>query len=71
VLSISQGWLTFKQPELVLISSAPNRWANVFAPDDGYYDRYGYNVIEDRWAYEIEPPARERIRKAILSFGKG
>jgi hypothetical protein len=22
--------------------------------DDGYYERYGYNVIEDRWAYEIE-----------------
>ena len=58
ILSIRQGWLTFRQPELVLISSAPNRWANVFAPDDGHYDRYGYDVIEDRWAYEIEPPAR-------------
>ena len=71
VLSIGQGWLTFRRPELVLISSAPNGWANVFAPYDGYYDSYGYNVIEDRWAYGIEPPASERIKKGILSFQKG
>jgi hypothetical protein len=71
VLSICRGWLTFRQPDLVLISSAPNGWANAFAPDDGYYDRYGYNVIEDRWAYEIEPSASERIKKAILSFARG
>jgi hypothetical protein len=71
VLSIGQGWLTFRQPELVLISSAPNRWANVFAPDDGHYDRYGYNVTENRWAYEIEPPASEKIKKVILSLARG
>jgi hypothetical protein len=71
VLSIGKGWLAFRQPELVLISSAPNRWANVFAPDDGHYDRYGYNVIEDRWAYEIEPPASEKIRKGILNLTTG
>jgi hypothetical protein len=56
---------------LILISSAPRGWANVFAPDDDHYDRYGYNVVEDRWAYEMEPPASTRIRKAILSFTRG
>jgi hypothetical protein len=71
VLSIRQGWLTFQPPELVLISSAPNRWANVFAPDSCQYDRYGYNVIEHRWAYDMEPKASERIRRAILNFSKG
>ena len=71
VLSIRQGWLTFQPPELVLISSAPNRWANVFAPDSCQYDRYGYNVIEHRWAYDVEPKASERIRRAILNFSKG
>jgi hypothetical protein len=68
VVSIRQGWLTFKRPELILVSSAPNRWADVFAFDNGRYDRYSYNVIEDRWAYEIEPPASERIRKAVVKF---
>jgi hypothetical protein len=71
VLPIRQGWLTFQRPHLVLICSAPNRWANIFAPDSGRYDRYGYNVIEDRWAYDILPPGSEKIREGILNFTKG
>ena len=59
VLSIRRRWFTFHRPDLVLISSAPNRWADVFAPDSDRYDRYGYNVIEDRWAYEIETLRRK------------
>jgi len=39
--------------------------------DDGYYERYGYNVIEDRWAYEIGSRASERIRKGILKWIEG
>ena len=70
VLSIRQGWLTFQESELVLISSAPNHWANVFASDNGRYDRYGYNVIENRWAYDMEPPASERIRRADVNLAK-
>lgn len=70
VLPIRQGWLTFQRPHLVLICSAPNRWANIFAPDSGRYDRYGYNVIEDRWAYGIEPPACQKIREGILKLHK-
>ena len=70
VLSIRHDWLTFQRPHMVLISSAPKRWANVFAFDKGRYDRYGYNVAEDRWAYEIEPPASEKIRRAALKFRK-
>ena len=34
----------------MLISSAPNGWADVFAPEDGQYDHYGYNATEDRRA---------------------
>jgi hypothetical protein len=70
VLSIRGGWFTFQRPDLVLISSAPNRWADVFAPDNGRYDRYGYNVIEDRWAYEIEPPQSEKIGRAVVAFSR-
>jgi hypothetical protein len=53
------------------VGSAPIRWADVFASDNGRYDRYGYNVTEDRWSYDIEPPASEKIRRAILNFRKG
>jgi hypothetical protein len=71
VLNIRPAWLVLQaRPNLVLISSAPNAWADVFAPDDGQYDRYGYSVIEDRWAYNIEPRDVDRIKKAVSTFTK-
>jgi hypothetical protein len=69
VITIGQGWLGMRTA-LVLISSAPNDWANVFAPENGLYDRYGYNVSKHRWAYEIEPPQSEKIRKAVVAFSR-
>ncbi len=54
----------------VLISSAPNDWANVFAPHNGVYERYGYNVSKHRWAYEIEPPQSETIGKKVVEFSR-
>lgn len=55
---------------LVLVSNAPKGWANVFASDRGPYDRFGYSVIEDRWAYGIEPPNGDRISKAVRAFSR-
>ena len=50
VLQIRPAWFVLQaRSALVLISSAPNGWADVFASKDGCYDRYGYNVVEDRW----------------------
>ena len=69
VMTIGQGWLGLRTT-FVLISSAPKDWADAFAPENGLYDRYGYNVTKDRWAYEIEPPNSEKIRKAILTFSR-
>lgn len=68
-ITIGQGWLGMRTA-FVLISSAPNDWANVFAPDNGLYDRYGYNVSKHRWAYEIEPPQSEKIGKAVVAFSR-
>jgi hypothetical protein len=53
---------------LVLMSTAPNGWANVYVSDSGPYERYGYNVDEDRWSYGIEPPKEERLRRALVEF---
>lgn len=39
----------------VLMSSAPKEWSNIFAPKGGAYDRFGYNVVECRWAYGTAP----------------
>jgi hypothetical protein len=64
-----QQWAVLNvDQDLVLVSSAPNGWANVFASDRGPYDRYGYSVIENRWAYGIAPPNERRIEKAVLAF---
>jgi hypothetical protein len=71
VLNIRPAWFLLQaRPNLVLISSAPNSRADVFAPDDGQYDRYGYNVTEDRWAYNIQPRDADRIKKAVSTFTK-
>ena len=51
-----------------LISSAPHEWANVFVWDQGAYDRYGYNIHEDRWSYSIAPPNSRMIAKEIAKL---
>ncbi len=59
-------WLVSNVNEqYVLISSAPQRWANVFSSVGGSYQRFGYNVDEQRWSYGIEPPDAGVIAKTI------
>ena len=45
-----------------LYAQIPDR---VFVEEDGNYDRFGYNVIENRWAYGIAPPGVRKITEAI------
>jgi hypothetical protein len=55
----------------ILISSAPSEWANVFAPaSDGGYDRFGYNVTQDRWSYGVEPPNSVAIANFVTNFDR-
>lgn len=66
----SQQWMVIRTGRgLVLASTAPAGWANVFAPENGTYDRFGYNVTEDRWSYGTEPTDSERIARAIIQAG--
>lgn len=61
-------WMVFcAGRELVLASTAPTGWANVFAHEGTTYDRFGYNVFEDRWSYGIEPSQASHIRETILT----
>jgi hypothetical protein len=62
-----QDWIVLEGTQnLILASTAPNGWANVFVDDGGGYDRYGYNISEQRWAYGIGPNESKRITGAIL-----
>ena len=67
-----QTWMVFDvRRNLVLASTAgPTGWANVYAENSAGYDRFGYNVLEDRWAYSIEPPGSEAIARAIVDRGR-
>jgi hypothetical protein len=62
-----QDWIVLEGTQnLILASTAPNGWANVFVDDGGGYDRYGYNISEQRWAYGIGPNEGKRVTAAIL-----
>jgi hypothetical protein len=64
-----KNWLVLEVPvtnSLVLASTAPIDWADVFALDDGEYERFGYNIVEDRWAYESKPADSDFIRRRII-----
>lgn len=52
---------------LVLASTAPIDWADVFAPHVGEYERFGYHITENRWAYGSEPAESEYIRNRIIT----
>jgi len=49
-----------------LLSTAPKGWANVFADEGGTYDRFGYNVPEDRWVTASSRQEASTIRRAIV-----
>jgi hypothetical protein len=71
---LEQGWRPHPQTRwlvlevsdrLVLASTAPIEWANVFAPSSAGYQRFGYSVAERRWSYGVEPDGAVQIAKAI------
>lgn len=61
-------WMVLKLGHtLVLASTAPIDWADVFAPEDGEYERFGYHVLENRWAYDSKPVDSGYIRNRIIT----
>jgi hypothetical protein len=64
-----EEWLiVFVDPSPVLVSTASNGWANAFVSDGSPYDRFGYNIDDDRWAYNLRPRDSARIQQAIRAF---
>jgi len=50
-----------------LSSVGGNDWSDVFSVVGGGYQRFGYNIAEQRWSYGNDPPQADEIAKAILS----
>jgi hypothetical protein len=54
-------------PALVSISKALP-WSDVIAPDGDQYSRYGFNRVQDRWAYGDEPENADEIARQIRRY---
>jgi hypothetical protein len=64
----SKQWMVLRVRDLlVLASTAPVDWADVFAIEEGEYERFGYHVMENRWAYDSRPADSEYIRTRIIT----
>ena len=62
-----QDWVVLEGTHnLILTSTAPTGWANVFVDDGSGYDRFGYSTSEQRWAYGIGPGESKGVTAAIL-----
>ena len=55
----------------VLVGMGWNEWANAFAPRFGTYGRWGFNKVEQRWAYGMAPDSARFIAETILSNDDG
>ena len=40
-------------------------WINVYAEEDGRFERFGYSLTERRWAYAAEPRAAATLLRAV------
>ncbi len=55
-------WAVVKlDKDSVLISSAPQEWANVFLKSGQENERFGYNVSNNRWSYGTSPQDSSRL----------
>lgn len=54
-----------------LSSVGGNDWSDVFSVVGGGYERFGYNIAEQRWSYGNEPPRAGEIAKTILGEALG
>lgn len=61
-------WMVLKLGDaLVLASTAPVDWADVFALEEGEYERFGYHMLENRWAYDSKPMDSDYLRTRIIT----
>jgi hypothetical protein len=74
---IDNGWpahpgaqwhlLCLVSDKVLFCTASDKGWANVYAKKESEYERFGFNVEEDRWAYGVEPLGVVIIGEAIRS----
>jgi hypothetical protein len=61
-----QEWMLIDvSGKLVLASTAPFGWSNVYVANGSSYERFGYNPAERRWAYGEAPRGARTITEAV------
>ena len=51
--------------QILILSYAGGEWVNVLVPDGEEYERFGYNIDEERWAYG-QPPKLARVMCSVI-----
>lgn len=65
-LSISPEWHALQiGKRLVFVAHGSGEWINVYAPREGAYTRFGYNSLQERWAYGVRPHKSREILESI------
>lgn len=52
--------------DFALISSGGNEWADAFTPVGRKHQRFGFNILDRRWAYGREPEGARQIERVLL-----
>ncbi|MEY2484356.1 MAG: hypothetical protein QOH39_4 [Verrucomicrobiota bacterium] len=75
VAFIENGWpshpgaqwhlLDHNGTKALFCTASEQGWANIFAMQGERYERFGFNTLEGRWAYGIEPEGSASIESAI------
>jgi len=75
---VASGWTVNPKTEWSLISidgaiwlvSTPaggDEWMNFYAEENGSYERFGYNLTQERWSYAIEPPSANKLLRLAVT----
>lgn len=56
---------TFGKNESLIIHDKDSEWLDVFAGDEGEMERYGFSIVENRWAYDDKPPKANYLKDFI------
>jgi hypothetical protein len=70
VVSPKTQWFLISLNNLTWLVSTPggeNEWMNFYTQADESYERLGYSLVEERWAYGVEPPSATGLLQLALA----
>jgi hypothetical protein len=70
VVSPKTQWSLISLNNLTWLVSTPggeNEWMNFYTQADESYERLGYSLVEERWAYGVEPSSAKKLLQLALA----